>query len=376
MKKSFCLILLAFIISCSPKETSKSSEFTEVTQSESKSIVLTDEQIKLAEIKTRKLKKQPISETIECSGSIKVPPENIASVTPIIGGFIKNLNYISGDFVEKGVCLASLQHPDFIQLQQQYLEAKSQADYYEQEYKRQGELTVENAASIKKMQKAKADYLNYEATYKSLKSQLELLGVNTEKIEAGDFIKEFKLIAPISGTISQLKANKGKYVSSEDFIYEIIDDKTLNLHLNIFEKDIPKVKTGQKIVFGSLNKSVKYKSIVNRIGIKIDEQNRTIMLHSSVNNKSHSLKSGMFINASVYINERESYTIATEAVLEYDGKSYVFVKNDNSFNLVEINKGIEQNNCCEINEVNNELLKAEIVTSGTYYLSSIIEAEE
>ena len=101
----------------------------------------------------------------------------MASVSPIIGGFIKSLNYFPGDFVEKGAVIASLQHPDFISLQQQYIETKSQIDYYQEEFKRQGELTVENAASIKNMQKAKADYLSSEATYKSLKSQLKLLFV-------------------------------------------------------------------------------------------------------------------------------------------------------------------------------------------------------
>ena len=59
-----------------------------------------------------------------------------------------------------------------------YLENKSELDYYQEEYKRQGELTVENAASIKKLQQAKANYYKFEASYQSLKAQLELLGVN------------------------------------------------------------------------------------------------------------------------------------------------------------------------------------------------------
>jgi len=375
MKKSLYL-LLALIISCSPKEASNNSEPIEEIQTSEKAIVFSQEQIKLAGIEIGKLEKQKISETVECSGKIEVPPGNIASVSPIIRGFIKSLNYFPGDFVEKGAVLAYLQHPDFIQLQQQYLEAKSQADYYQEEYKRQGELTVENAASIKKMQKAKADYLHFEATSKSLKSQLELLGINTSKIEIGDFIKEFKLIAPITGTVSQLNANKGKYVSSENFIYEIINDNTLNLHFNVFEKDISKIKAGQKIIFWSLNNSEKHEAKVKRIGIKIDEQSRTTMVHSKINNKNQSLKPGMFINASVYINERESYTLPTESVVIFNNESYIFINNDNSFNLVKIKKGIEQDGFYEILEISDELINAEIVITGTYYLLSKLEAEQ
>lgn len=375
MKKILFLALSLAIVSCSSKQTEEINEGN-VKQEESKGVItLTTEQIEVAQIKTEKATKQNISETIECTGSIEIPPENIATISPSISGFVINLNYLEGDWVTKGDILATLEHPDFIKLQQQYLEAKSQVEYFREEYKRQGELTVENAASIKKMQKAKADFLAGEAVYKSLKSQLELVGVNTTQIESGDFVKEFKLIAPINGIISKLNANKGQLVSPENFVYEIINDKILHLQFKVFEKDISHVHVGQKIIFSPLKQDTEYRAKVQRIGITVDNTDRSIMVHSTIENKNKSLKPGMFLHASIYLHERESYTIAEEGVVEYEGVNFVFVQHKNSFELVQIEKGARQDGFVELINPGENLLKSDIVVNGNYYLQSKLQAE-
>lgn len=375
MKKIIYLALALAIISCSAKETEVISG-NDVKQEESKGVItLTAEQIEVAQIKTGKATKQKISETLQCTGSVEIPPENIATISPSISGFVKDLNYLEGDWVSEGDVLATLEHPEFIKLQQQYMEAKSQVEYFQEEYKRQGELTVENAASIKNMQKAKADFLASEATYKSLKSQLELLGVNTSQIEKGDFVKNFKLIAPISGVVSKLNTNKGKLVSPENFVYEIANDKTLYLHFKVFEKDISHVKVGQKIMFWPLKQGAKYEARVQRIGITIDDSDRSTMVHSKIENKNKSLKPGMFINASIYLNERESLTIPEEAIVEYEGVYFVFIQNKNSFELVKIERGATQNGFVELINPTENLIKSNIVVNGNYYLQSKLQAE-
>ncbi len=376
MKKLLYLILPALLISCSSNQTGEDSAATTRTEKTQGQVILTQEQIEVSEIETGKLSKQNISETIKCTGTTKIPPENVATVSPAINGFVKDLNYLAGDFVKKGAILATLQHPDFIKLQQQYLEAKSQVEYFQAEYQRQGELTVENAASIKKMQKAKADYLTSEANYKSLKSQLELVGINTGLVEKDDFANEFKLMAPISGVVSALNANKGKLVSPEDFVYEIVNDEKLYLSFKVFERDIPRIKVGQKVVFWPLNDHYKFEAKIQRVGIMVHDTDRSTMVHSTADNKNKALKAGMYLNASIYISERESYTIPSEAIVEYMGDDYVFVKNNETFTLKKIDKGIEQNNFTEIIDPDESIIKSEIVTRGNYYLISKLETEE
>lgn len=373
MKNLTYLLFIFILFSCSSSSTDE-SEAIEAASENQDYIELSTEQIELAEITTTKPELKSISETIKCTGNLDALPENMASVSPLLGGYINNLYYSPGNYVEKGAILASLKHPEFIDLQKQYLDAKSQMEYYQEEYKRQGELTVENAASIKNMQRAKADFLSSEAEYKSLKSKLQLLGVQVNTIEKGDFITEYQLRAPISGVISKLNANTGKYVSSDEYIFEIINDTKLNLNFNVFEKDINKIKPGQKIQFHILNDERIYESSVSRVGISIDEKNRSTMVHGLYNNSKKELKAGMHILVSVKLNEKNVYVLPNEAITESDGKFIIFLRNENQFKAVNIEKGIEFDGFTEIKNFDKSLINQEIVTKGSYYLMSILEA--
>ena len=83
-----------------------------------------------------------------------------------MGGVVKHTSLLPGQQVRQGALLATLENPDFIALQQTYLDSHAQAEYLQAEYERQKTLSTEQAASQKKFQQSKADYL-------SMKSKLE-----------------------------------------------------------------------------------------------------------------------------------------------------------------------------------------------------------
>jgi membrane fusion protein, heavy metal efflux system len=373
MRKLFFIAPLFLFFACSP---SNEKGISDQESTENEGIVFTQEQIKRAGVQTAKVKLQTIAETIACNGKIEVPQQNRAMVSTAIGGTVKALNFFPGDNVEKGAVLAVLQHPEFIELQQKYMEAKSQIDYYREEFKRQGELTVENAASIKNMQRAKADYNAAEAAYKSYKAQLEIIGVNTEKIEKGNYQNEFYAIAPISGSIAKLNAHIGKYISSDEFIFEIINNAVLNIHLSIFEKDIHKIAVGQKVIFKLLNDTKKHETTVKRVGVEIDELNRTTMVHCIIENKNLRLKQGMFVNAEILVSERESIIVPLEAIVNTEDESFLFIKDNDRYYKVIVEKGIERDGYCEILNPDNRLADSDVVIKGVYYLHSFTELNE
>lgn len=376
MRTLIIIISVSILFACSGKTENDVLETTEQDTLVNKGIELTQEQIKRAGIKTGKIEKRNISETVFCTGKINALPQNRANVSPGIGGFIKSLNYFTGNTVNKGAVLATLQHPDFITLQQKYMEAWAQKDYYYEEYKRQGELTIENAASIKNMQKAKSDYLSAEAQYKSLKAQLKLLNVNVEKIEKGDFEQYFYITAPISGTITTVNANTGIYVNPDTYIFEIVNDKQLNLEINVLEKDLAKVNNGQKIVFQSLNSTKNFEAKVERISNNIDAEERSAKVFATIENKNKQFISGMFINAKILIKEKDVYALPEEVILENEEQSMVFIKKNNKYINVAVNKGITQNGFCEIINPDQQILENEVVLNGGYYLQSVLEITE
>jgi cobalt-zinc-cadmium efflux system membrane fusion protein len=180
MNKIMLLPFIIFMISCKGEKTEVQDLKEDVNHDQ---IEFTAGQINMAEIVTGKLSKEDFFEKLTCSGSIEPTPRSLAQITVPYGGFIKSINYFIGDNVKKGDILAEIENPEFIKLQEVFLSTAAEVEYLKEDFKRQGELNLDNSASIKKFQEAKANYHIKEANLLSIGSQLKLLGINPEKIK-------------------------------------------------------------------------------------------------------------------------------------------------------------------------------------------------
>ena len=106
------------------------------------------------------------------NGVLVIPPQNFATVTLSMGGIVKELSLLPGTYVRKGTLLGVLENPDFIDLQQAYLDSRAQLEYLEAEYQRQQNLSREEAASQKKLQQSKADYLSMKSRLQAAAARL------------------------------------------------------------------------------------------------------------------------------------------------------------------------------------------------------------
>ena len=94
------------------------------------------------------------------NGVIMVSPQQNATVSLTMGGKVHSLKVMPGQAVARGQVIASIDNPEYIDLQQTYLDAFAQTEYLEKEYKRQSDLSANDASSQKKMQQSKAEYLS------------------------------------------------------------------------------------------------------------------------------------------------------------------------------------------------------------------------
>jgi cobalt-zinc-cadmium efflux system membrane fusion protein len=371
----YILLILVSIWSCGnkdniPEEVLKSNTSNNV-------VALSTEQIEMAKIKTGTLKRTVIYQLVQCTGAVKLKSGNKAMVSPLLNGFVKDIVKQEGAYVKTGETIMRLEHSDFIKLQQQFMESQSQVRYYENEFKRQGELTVENAASVKIMQKAEADYWSANALYKSTKAQLEMLGVNVANRGEYEFAKEFNVIAPITGCINNINVVKGMLVEPKDIICQIINNGEINLHLSVFEKDIHAIKSGQKVEFWLPNNdSKKFIGRVVSVGQQVDDQMRSTKVVCSVEAEGNTFREDMFVQASILIDEREVWAVPETAVFYDENNSYIFVQTERGFLRKEINVGITQSGLIEVVDPEEIFKNSEIVINGGYYLMSAIQLSE
>lgn len=232
------------------------------------------------------------------NGTLIVPPQHFATVTLSMGGLVKELSVLPGSYVHKGTLLGTLENPDFIDLQQTYLDSRAQLEYLEAEYQRQQNLSREAAASQKKFQQAKADYLSMKSRLQASAVQLRLLGVDVETLSGGGIRPYIEVKSPVSGYISNVQANLGKYLNVGEPLCDVIDKSRTMLRLVAYEKDIEGMKVGSRIQFrvNGLGKATFHATLVS-IGQQVDDTNRSIELYATVLDTSPLFRPGMYVSA-------------------------------------------------------------------------------
>ena len=186
VKIKICLIIIVLnnlLFSGCNKQTA-TIEVEEHQHDENENTVeLSATQYKVAGIELGKVEQKNLSSIIKVNGVIEAPPQSLVSICAVLGGFVKSTNLLHGSRVTKGDAIVVMEHPDYIQLQQDYLESKSKLVYLELEYKRQKGLQEKNVSSAKIFQQTTADYKSMKAGVSALEEKLALIGINAGQLE-------------------------------------------------------------------------------------------------------------------------------------------------------------------------------------------------
>tara|TARA_R110000868_G_scaffold82265_4_gene232382 strand:- start:6434 stop:7579 length:1146 start_codon:yes stop_codon:yes gene_type:complete len=319
------ILLSALFISASCGDTAKknvSSENQDKPTTNNR-IYISKAQFENSNMVIGALEEKSFPTIVKANGMIDAPPENKAVINALLGGYIKTTPLLTGDNVKKGQLLVTIENPEFVSMQQQYLEVKEQLTYLKSEYERQKIMVAENITSQKNYLKAESDYHTSIATYNGLRKQLQLLNISTTQVEKGNITSVISIYSPISGSITKVNVSRGTYVSPASSIMEIIDNDHIHLELSVFEKDVLQLKKGQKINFSIPEASSDtYEAEVHLIGTAIEE-NRTIKVHGHLKNESESnFLIGMFVEADIITNATVSKALPETALVELDNVLY------------------------------------------------------
>ncbi len=317
------LLSTTILLSCNSK-AAEEAVAEEHHEEEDNTVELTDAQYKTAGIELGKVEQKQISGTIKVNGVLDVPPQQLVSVSVPLGGFLKNTELLQGSHVTKGQVIATIENLDFIQMQQDYLEAKNQLEFAEADYKRQQELSKENVNAQKTLQQAKSNYASWQAKANGLREKLKMININFASLEKGNITGIVYLYAPITGYVTEVNVNIGKFVNPSDVIFEIVDTHHLHAELTVFEKDVPKLKIGQKVRFTLANETKERTATVYLLGREISTD-RTIRIHCHIDNEDTQLLPGMYLKAAVETGGALVAALPDEAIIDFQGKKYIFI---------------------------------------------------
>ena len=331
------VLVLFLLTSCTKKE-----DGIEVSEapSESTEIQLTEEQFQTMKMEWGPLHTGEFSEEIQVQGTVQIPVEGMREITTYFGGYVQDLKLIEGQEVRKGEVLFILENPDFLRLQQDFLEINSQLAYLKAEWERQKTLAQEQISAQKNFLKAAADYEAASAKAQSLKKQLAMIGINTDGLTPATMRSKITVSSPISGFVVEVVAVPGQFLPPAAKALGLISKEHIHVELVLFEKDASKVHMGQVVEFTSPDRPEEVlKAKVYVVGKSINAQ-RQINVHADLIDEKEEAKltPGMFLQARIQLDPQRSLAVPEESIIEVGKEHYILVQKSKSAGAFTLQK--------------------------------------
>lgn len=234
------------------------------------------------------------------NGILVLPPQSRATVTLTMGGSIRSTTLLPGAYVKQGTVLATLENPEFIALQQSYLDSHAQYEFLRTEFLRQQTLAREEASSQKRFQQSKAEYLSMRSRMDAAAAQLALLGVDTTRLLAGGIIPYLDIKAPISGYAADVKMNIGRHFDVGEPLCEIVNKSDMMLRLTAYEKDLANLRAGDRVEFRVNGiEGETFHGVITMVGQQVNNENRSIDVYVRIEGQNPQFRPGMYAMARI-----------------------------------------------------------------------------
>src|SRR3990170_5892913 len=271
-----------------------------------------------------------IDVTLKATGEVGPNRDRFVIVSPRVSGVVKELFVDWGNYVKKGQKLAILDSIELGEVRANYKKAMATLRMAKKNYSREKTLYKQKISSTKHFLEAENSYEQARIELKALKEKLILMGQREGDIQdiAEDQVSAlFILSAPFDGTVIEKNVAIGELKDAFTPIVTISDLTNLWVWFDIYEKDIPIVFRGNKVIISVASyPEEQFEGLVTYIGATVDEKTRTVKVRAEVDNRHEKLKPGMFAKVLLQVETRGDSIMLPEEAVQSDGqKDFVFV---------------------------------------------------
>jgi cobalt-zinc-cadmium efflux system membrane fusion protein len=316
---------------------------------------------------------------LKAMGKVLAPQPQTAIVGHAFSARVSEVHVKIGDWVEKGQALVTVESQEVGSAKSDFFKAIADLELAELNYDREKRLLESEIGIEKNFLAAEAQHKIAVANREAVEKRLHVIGFTEDAVkeiaEKHQISPSITLYAPIDGKIVKNNAVLGALIDQETEIMTIINPKMLWVDAQVYEKDIAKVKAGQKAEIrvpaypGQI-----FHGRVSYIGDVVDEETRTITVRAEVSNDDQRLKPGMFADVDIVLNgDTETLVVPSAAILEEGYQEIVFVKHEDRFERREIETGVVDGECRQI--LNGLADGEEVVIQGNQLLRSKLKVD-
>lgn len=365
MKQAYFFFLLLLAASCGTNKTATEEPKAEAPLENA--VTLTTTEIRTAGIEVGSPVEGISTSYLKVSGLLDVPPRNLVSISFPLGGYLQSTRLLPGMRVQRGQVLAQMQDQSLIQLQQDYLVAKAKVGYLQKEYERQKGLNATKTTSDKVLEQTESEYRTQRVLIASLGEKLRMVGIHPASLSENSIRRSVPILSPISGYVSAVHVNIGKYVNPSDVLFELVNPADLHVALKVFEKDLPLLQMGQPVNVTLVNHPGKiYQAVVSLISRNLDAS-RAAIVHCHFRNAGSDLLPGMFANAEIAVNNKDALMVPEAAVVRWGSDQYIFLqRGTGAFEMLPVDVGVTNNGQTEISHPLVNLQGKPLIVKNAY----------
>lgn len=279
---------------------------------------------------------------------ITVPIAQERIVTAPQSGLLDTLYVAAGQEVQKGQAIAHISSPELVNLQREYLQAKSQHGLNQKSYNRDSELFKDGIIAQRRYLETEAATQSSDLDVAQKKQALKLAGMSDATIarlkSPSDMQSGITLTAPITGQVLEQLQTVGARVDMAMPVYRIGRLNPLWAEIHVPMESLPAMKVGMPVTIPKLNASGKLIAIVR----SVNKTDQTLHLRAEINQGAERLSPGQFVEAEIQLQDAQSQTavahfsLPKSALVRQGRYSWIFVQTKQGFQPLQVNVLSEQ----------------------------------
>ncbi|HPV82000.1 MAG TPA: efflux RND transporter periplasmic adaptor subunit [Nitrospira sp.] len=285
------------------------------------------------QIETAVVDFKPAQPELVLVGKVAYGEDRYSKISSPLQGRVVEVRAKLGDRVEAGATLLVIDSSDITAAYSEFVKEASELEYSTRAQELAKELYATKALALKDLKQAENDLIKARAEFRRAKERLLSLRIPAAELEKPlaqqRITSRFEMKSPLTGTVVERAVTPGQSVGGDvgQVLFTVADLDRLQVVADVYERDLALVKVSQ---VGRINveayPGTDFASVVASIGDVVDPNTRTIKVRAWVDNRDQRLKPEMFARLRLDIGDATPFlTIPKEAVVEIDGKHFVYV---------------------------------------------------
>ncbi|HJV45054.1 MAG TPA: efflux RND transporter periplasmic adaptor subunit [Bacillota bacterium] len=209
------------------------------------------------------------------------------------------------------------------------------------------QVKLKNASQSYENAKSMLSLVNQKSDIDVAQANVSQARVNLQN--AQEQLANATVTAPISGFVSKVSGATGQMATSQTAVVTLVNTDTLLVKANLSENEVKTVKIGDQVdVFiPAVNQTVK--APIRSISPTMDSQLKAYPMEVAIANDKNEFQAGMVAQVKLPSpDQNQSLVVPRNAVIEDQGKKFVFTVVNDEVKKMEITTGIETSDNSEV----------------------------